>query len=81
MLIVIIGEAVPDAELFVGLYCPCGDESDRLCGRIDGIRNVRSVGVVEEQTYERMNEQLDREIMAERTKTEGECHSPVLPSK
>jgi hypothetical protein len=44
----LLGLAVTDAELFVGLYSPYGGESDGLCGRIDRIRNVRSVGTVEE---------------------------------
>lgn len=54
--------AVRDAELFIGFYSACGGESDGLCGGIDGARNVRRVGAVEEGA-----------------KTEGECHSPVLP--
>ena len=39
---------VADAELFIRLYSPCACESDGLCDRIDRVRNVRSVGAVEE---------------------------------
>lgn len=70
--------AITDAELFIGLYSPCGGESDGLCGRIDGIRNVRSVGAVEEGAYDGII-RWPLSITAKRTKTQGECHSPVLP--
>ena len=46
---------VADAELLIRLYSPCGCESDGLCDRIDRVRNVRSVGAVEERACNENN--------------------------